>query len=47
MKRQTYTPEIKEHAVRMLIETADDYPSMWSAIQTPSCSHSPKKRQKY
>ena len=33
MKRQTYTPEIKERAVRMLIEAAGDYPSMWSAIQ--------------
>ena len=32
MKRQTYTPEIKERAVRMLIETAGDYPSTWSAI---------------
>jgi len=27
MKRQTYTPEIKERAVRMLIEAANDYPS--------------------
>ncbi|MGP9512729.1 IS3 family transposase [Psychrobacter sp. AOP5-GZ1-6] len=34
MKRQTYTPEIKERAVRMLIEAANDYPSTWSAIQT-------------
>jgi len=33
MKRQTYTPEIKEPAVRMLIEAAGDYPSTWSAIQ--------------
>ena len=33
MKRQTYTPEIKERAVRMLIETSGDYPSTWSAIQ--------------
>ena len=33
MKRQTYTPEIKERAVRMLIESANDYPSTWSAIQ--------------
>ena len=33
MKRQTYTPEIKERAVRMLIEAAGDYPSTWSAIQ--------------
>ena len=33
MKRQTYTPEIKERAVRMLIEASGDYPSTWSAIQ--------------
>ena len=33
MKRQTYTPEIKERAVQMLIEASGDYPSMWSAIQ--------------
>ena len=33
MKRQTYTPEIKERAVRMLIEASNDYPSTWSAIQ--------------
>ena len=33
MKRQTYTPEIKERAVRKLIEAAGDYPSTWSAIQ--------------
>lgn len=33
MKRQTYTPEIKERAVRMLIEASSDYPSTWLAIQ--------------
>ena len=33
MKRQTYTPEIKESAVRMLIEASSDYLSTWSAIQ--------------
>ena len=33
MKRQAYTPEIKERAVRMLIEASGDYPSTWSAIQ--------------
>ena len=33
MKRQTYTPEIKERAVRMLLEASSDYPSTWSAIQ--------------
>ncbi|CAM4222046.1 Transposase [Psychrobacter arenosus] len=33
MKRQTYTPEIKERAVRMLTEASGDYPSTWSAIQ--------------
>ena len=34
MKRQTYTPEIKERAVRMLIEASSDYPYTWSAIQS-------------
>src|SRR5690606_6598810 len=33
MKRQAYTPEIKERAVRMLIEASGYYPSTWSAIQ--------------
>ena len=33
MKKQTYTPEIKERALRMLIEASSDYPSTWSAIQ--------------
>ena len=33
MKRQACTPEIKERAVRMLIEASGDYPSTWSAIQ--------------
>ena len=33
MKRQTYTPEIKERAVRMLIEASSAYPSTWSVIQ--------------
>ena len=33
MKRQTYTSEIKERAVRILVEASSDYPSIWSAIQ--------------
>nr|WP_198329884.1 IS3 family transposase [Psychrobacter cibarius] len=33
MKTRNYTPEIKERAVRMLIEAVNDYPSTWSAIQ--------------
>ena len=33
MKTRNYTPEIKERAVRMLIEAKDDYPSTWSAIK--------------
>ncbi len=33
MKTRNYTPEIKERAVRILIEAASDYPSNWSAIQ--------------
>ena len=34
MKTRNYTPEIKERAVRMLIEAVNDYSSSWSAIQT-------------
>ena len=33
MKTRNYTPEIKDRAVRMLIEASGDYPSTWSAIQ--------------
>jgi len=33
MKTRYYTSEIKDRAVRMLIEAKDDYPSLWSAIQ--------------
>ena len=33
MKTRHYTPEIKERAVRMLIEASSDYPSTWSTIQ--------------
>ena len=33
MKRQTYTFEIKERAVRILIEASGDYHCTWSAIQ--------------
>lgn len=32
MKTRHYTPEIKDRAVRMLIEAKDDYPALWSAI---------------
>ena len=44
MKRKTYTPEIKERAVRMLIEAANDYPSTWSAIQAiaPKIAYTPE-----
>ena len=33
MKTRHYTPEIKDRAVRMLIEALSDYPSTWSATQ--------------
>ena len=33
MKRQNYTPEIKEKAIRMLIEASGDYASTWAAIK--------------
>ena len=33
MKTRNYTLEIKERAVRILIEAVNDYPSTWSAIK--------------
>ncbi len=33
MKRQSYTSEIKESAVRMLVEASSDYSSTLAAIQ--------------
>jgi len=44
MKTRNYTPEIKERAVRMLIEAANDYPSTWSAIQAiaPKIGYTPE-----
>ncbi len=42
MKTRHYTPEIKERAVRMLIEAAGDYPSTWSAIQAPKIGCTPE-----
>ena len=33
MKRQTYTPEIKELAARIITEAVGDYSCTWSAIQ--------------
>ena len=32
MKKSNYTPEIKERAVRLLLESLTDYPSTWAAI---------------
>ena len=32
MKKPTYTPEIRERAVQLLIESEKDYPSTWAAI---------------
>ena len=33
MTKLKYTPEIRERAVQLLIESQKDYPSMWAAIQ--------------
>ena len=46
MKKQTYTPEIKERAVRILIEAAGDYPSTWSAIPASVPTQSQEQRIK-
>ena len=32
MKKPNYTPEIRERAVQLLIESEKDYPSNWAAI---------------
>ena len=32
MKKPNYTPEIRERAVQLLIESEKDYPSTWAAI---------------
>ncbi len=32
MKKPTYTPEIKERTVRLVLESEKDYPSTWAAI---------------
>ena len=32
MTRLKYTPEIRERAVQLLIESEKDYPSNWAAI---------------
>lgn len=32
MKKTNYTPEIRERAVRLVLESEKDYPSNWAAI---------------
>lgn len=32
MRKSNYTPEIKDRAVRLLLESEKDYPSIWAAI---------------
>ena len=32
MKKPKYTPEIRDRAVQLLIESEKDYPSTWAAI---------------
>ncbi len=32
MKKVKYTPEIRDRAVQLLIESEKDYPSNWAAI---------------
>lgn len=33
-KSKTYSPEVRERAVRMVFEHAPEYPSQWAAIQS-------------
>ena len=32
MKKTNYTPELKETAVRLVLESEKDYPSTWAVI---------------
>ena len=32
-KTTTYSPEVRERAVRMVLEHLNDYPSEWAAIE--------------
>ena len=32
MTKSNYTSEIKERAVRLLLESSNDYPSTWAAV---------------
>ena len=49
MKTRNYAPEMKERAVRMLIEAKDDYPSTWSAIKAiaPKIGCTPETQRDY
>jgi transposase-like protein len=33
-KTTTYSPEVRERAVRMVLENVNDYPSEWAAIES-------------
>jgi len=33
-RAKRYSPEVKERAVRMVLESEGDYPSQWQAIQS-------------
>lgn len=32
-KTTTYSPEVRERAVRMVLEHLNDYPSEWAAVE--------------
>jgi hypothetical protein len=37
MKKPTkFSPEVREHAVRMVQELRNDYPSLWATIESVS-----------
>ena len=33
-KSKRYSPEVKERAVRMVLESRPDHPSLWSAVES-------------
>ena len=48
-RRSKYTPEVRERAVRLVLEHRRDYPSQWSAISSiaAKCGMTPETLRKW